>query len=130
MLNAVFALLALAAALGAFLALSFMREGKAVPAAVPPRAGVCRLGLVHGGLGGIGLISLIVALRDGAVHPAAGVAGFGQVAAWLFGGALLFGLAILAMARAGRGRASILIAVHATLAIAGIVVLMAVVLAG
>ena len=54
-----------------------------------------------------------------------GAAGFGRIAAWLLGIGLLVGLLILATAR--RGRVSILVAVHATLAISGIVVLMALV---
>lgn len=131
MLDVAFALLAFAASLGAFLALGFLREGdasRAVVSALRPRGG--RLGLIHGGLGGTGLLFLLAALHGGAIHPAAGVAGFGRIAAWLIGIALLFGLAFLATVRAGRGGASVLIAIHATLAISGIVVLMALALLG
>ena len=133
MLDAAFTLLACAASLGAFLALGFLREGDAAPpAARAPRPRLPRLGLVHAGLGGTGLLVLLAALHDHntAIHPAAGVAGFGSIAAALIGIALLFGLSILATARAGRGRASILIAVHATLAISGLVVLIALVSLG
>jgi hypothetical protein len=131
MLNAAFVLLTLAAAIGALLALRHLREGGASPAASgAARPRVRGLGLAHGGLGGTGLLFLLAALRGGAVHPAAGVAGFGQAAAWLLGVALLLGLSVLAMGRGGRGRTSILIAVHATLAISGIVVLMALVVLG
>lgn len=131
MLNFAFIILACAAALGTFLALVFLRGELAAPpivVAVHSRAKI--FGLVHGGLGATGLIILLTALRAGAIHPAAGFAGFGQAAAWLFGIALLVGLAILALSHGRRGRASLLIAVHATLAISGIVVLMALVLSG
>jgi hypothetical protein len=129
MLNIAFGFVAVAASLGAYLALGFMREGRAAkPAAGGVPAGLRGLGLIHGSLGGAGLLVLVAALRAGEVRPAVGFAGFGQVAAWLLGIALLFGLVILGMAQARRGRVSLLLAAHATLAIAGVVVLLALVL--
>ncbi len=131
MLNVAFTLLLLAAVLGGFLALGFIRVGDTAPAVIRALRPYARgLGLVHGGVAAAGLLALIAALRDPAIHAAIGVAGFGLVAAWLFGIALAFGLVILATARRRRGRASLLVAVHATLAISGIVVLMARVLGG
>jgi hypothetical protein len=129
MLDVTFALLIVAAALGAFLA--FLREGDASRAVIKAlRPHGQRLGVIHGSLGGIGLLFLLAALHGGAIHPAAGVAGFGAIAAWLIGTALLFGLVILSTVRAGRGSPSALIAIHATLAISGVVVLMALVVLG
>ncbi len=129
MLDVAFALLAFAASLGAFLAL--LHEGyasRAVVSALRPRGR--GLGLIHGGLGGAGLLLLLGALYSGTIHPAAGVVGFGVIAAWLIGIALLFGLAILTTVRARRGNPSALIAIHAMLAISGIVVLMALIVLG
>jgi hypothetical protein len=129
MLNVAFGFVAVAASLGAYLALGFMRETRAAKAAAGQVPAALRgLGLIHGSLGGAGLLVLVAALRAGVVRPAVGFAGFGQVAAWLLGIALLLGLAILGMAQARRGRVSLLLAAHATLAIAGVVVLLALVL--
>lgn len=125
MLDLAFVLLLGAATLGSFLALGFLRVHDTVPAIIRAlRPHARKLGLFHGGLGAVGLLVLVLALR-GAIHPVVGAAGFGRIAAWLFGIGLLVGLLILATAR--RGRASILVAVHATLAISGIVVLLALV---
>jgi hypothetical protein len=129
MLNVAFGFLAIAASLGAYLAVGFMRAGRAgKPASGDVPAGLRGLGLIHGSLGGAGLLVLLAALRAGVVRPAVGFAGFGQVSAWLLGIALVLGLAILGMAQARRGRVSLLLAAHATLAIAGVVVLLALVL--
>ena len=129
MLDVAFALLALAASLGAFLVL--LREGEALRAVVKALGPYGRgLGLIHGGLGGTGPLVLLAALYSGAIHPAAGVAGFGAIAAWLIGIAFIFGLSILTTVRAGRSSPSALIAIHAALAISGIVVLMALVVLG
>ncbi|MGH6682165.1 MAG: hypothetical protein ACREDL_25245 [Bradyrhizobium sp.] len=125
MLDVAFALLALAASLGAFLAL--LREGDVLRAVVKALGPYGRgLGLIHGSLGGIGLLVLLAALYVGAIHPAAGVVGFDAIAAWLIGIAFMFGLSILMTVRAARNP-STLIAIHAALAISGVVVLMALV---
>lgn len=129
MLDVAFALLALAASLGAFLAL--LREGDVLRAVVKALGPYGRgLGLIHGSLGGIGLLVLLAALYVGAIHPAAGVVGFDAIAAWLIGIAFIFGLSILTTVRAGRSSPSALIGIHAALAISGIVVLMALVVLG
>ncbi|MDE2334716.1 MAG: hypothetical protein KGK10_09285 [Rhodospirillales bacterium] len=127
MLRIAFIVLACAAIVGGGLALGLLGPGGAAP---PDRRGrTARLpsrgaGLAHGALGATGFLVLLVALQEGA--PAGtGAAGFGRIAAWLFGAALLFGLAILGLAHRRRGRTAILVAAHATLAISGIVVLMA-----
>lgn len=128
MLDVAFALLAFAAALGAFLAL--LREGDALRAVAKALSRYGRgLGLIHGGLGGTGLLVLLAALYVGAIRPAAGVAGFDVIAAWLLGIAFIFGVSILTTLRAGRSP-SALIAIHAALAISGVVVLMALVVLG
>ena len=131
MLHVAFALLLLAAVLGGFLALGFIHVNDTAPAVVRAlRPHVRALGLVHGGVAAAGLLTLIAALRDPSIHAAIGVAGFGLAAAWLFGIALALGLVILATARRRRGRVSLLVAAHATLAVSGIVMLMARVLGG
>ena len=129
MLDVAFALLVFAASLGAFLALGLLSNAaRTGVSTLRPRGR--GLGLIHGGLGATGLLLLLATLYSGAIHPAAGVVGFGRIAAWLIGIALLFGLAYLATVRTGRGGASALISIHATLAVSGIVVLMAFVLLG
>ncbi len=133
MLQIAFILLACAAALGGLLALGLLRRGRVSPPVWrrPTRRRVRRgFGLLHGALGLAGLVVLLAALRTAGVPAGAGTAGFGRIAAWLLGLALLFGLAILALARGRRGPTAILVAVHATLAISGVVVLMALVLLG
>lgn len=134
MLNIAFILLLGAAALGGVLALGFLRQASASPMAGSVAARTARrnggLGVVHGTLGAAGFLALLAALRAAGVHQAVGAAGFGRIAAWLVGIALLFGLAILVLARGRRGRVSILLGVHVTLAISGIVVLMGFVVLG
>lgn len=88
------------------------------------------LGASHGTLGVIGLILLLLALRGPPHGEAMGVGPFGRIAAVLIAMALLAGLAILV----GRLRhcrvPSLIIGVHATIAVTGVVILAAYALLG
>jgi hypothetical protein len=118
-----FILLAVAAAAGALLAIPFMR-GKEVRRA----HWVVTLG--HGVLGAAGVVVLLVGLWRGVPVSGMGTAGFGPGAAVLFGLALALGVFIALASFARRRPAATLVAVHASLAIAGLVVLWAVVSLG
>jgi len=120
MLHLAFAVLAAAALFGAGLAILYLR-GPSAPRL--PRA----LPLVHGALGAAGLILLTVVLRHGLPPTDNGTAGFGLVAAGFFGLALVLGLLIATVAWRGRRPGGLVVATHASVAIAGIVVLAALV---
>jgi hypothetical protein len=97
--------------------------------AVPYLRGAARrvpwpIGVVHGALGGAGLAALLLMLRNGLPPSAMGTTGFVPAAAMLLGIALLLGLVIGLTRRRPPGA---LVAVHASVAIAGFVVLWAVV---
>jgi hypothetical protein len=78
------------------------------------------IGVAHGALGAAGLAALLLVLRDGLPPSAMGTTGFAPAAAVLLGIALLLGL----MIGLKRSRpAGVLVAVHASVAIAGFVVL-------
>lgn len=86
--------------------------------------------LGHGALGTAGFGVLAAGLWQGVPVSGMGTAGFGPGAAVLFGLALALGISI-ALASFGRRRpAATLVAVHASLAIAGLVVLWALVSLG
>jgi hypothetical protein len=85
------------------------------------------VGVVHGALGAAGLVGLSLALRHGLPPSAMGTAGFAPAAALLLGIALLLGL-VIGLRR--RRPAGVLVAVHASMAIAGFVVLWTVVSLG
>jgi len=78
---------------------------------------------MHGTLGAAGLAALLRALRRGLPPSATGTAGFGPAAALLLGLALALGLAIAHAARRQRRPAGVLVAIHASVAIVGFVVL-------
>jgi len=122
MLQFAFILLLIAGTLGGGLAVWHLRPQ--VPS--PPWL----LGALHGALGAAGLGLLLLALRGPPRGMATGVAGFGMVAAVLLAVALVAGLAVLAARLRRRGIGGLFIAIHASLAIAGIVILAAYVLAG
>lgn len=123
MLDLAFGVLTAAALIGAGLAVHFAR-GPAVrqpPAAIP---------LVHGGLGAIGLAVLGVVIRHGLPSAGNGTADFGSIAAGFLAVALLCGLLILFAAWRRRRPSGLLVATHASLAIAGIVLLLTLVALG
>lgn len=122
MLNAAFYLLAVAVVLGALLAvLHFAKTG----ATLPPWP----LAALHAitALGGFGL--LLVALQGPPRGTGEGTASFGLIAAALFVVAALFGGGLLAGRLRRRPPGTTLIGIHATLAVAGFVILTAYVLA-
>lgn len=123
MLTAAFVILTIAVALGAVLAVLHLQTNIA---ATPPWP----LGVLHGVLALIGLGCLALALRGPPRGVQQGTASFGIIAAVLFVLAALFGARLLAARffkkRIGGGA----IAIHATLAISGFVILVAYVFAG
>jgi hypothetical protein len=123
MLTAAFAILTIAAALGAVLAVLHLRTDRT---AAPPWP----LGALDGILALIGLACLALALRGPPRGVEQGTAAFGIIAAVLFVLAALLGAKLLAAhifkKRIGGGT----IAIHATLAVSGFVILAAYVFAG
>ena len=113
-----FWLLLAAAVLGGGLALLYMC-GRALRAPWP-------IGILHGALGTTGLAALLLVLRNGLPPSAMGTTGFAPAAAVLLGIALLLGL-VIGLRRRPTG---VLVAVHASVAIAGFVVLWTVVSLG
>src|SRR5215469_4102207 len=120
MLYLSFAILGAAALIGVGLAIFYLRGPSAprLPSALP---------LVHGALAAAGLILLIVVLRHGLPPTDNGTAGFGLIAAGFFGVALVLGLLIAPVVWRGRRPAGLVVATHACVAIAGLVVLVALV---
>ena len=114
MVSAAVWILTLAVAAGTVLGLWHLRADEAVPR--PPLAA----GLAHGIIGTIGLAALLWALRGPPRGVDTGVASFGPTAAVLFSAALVTGIALLLLRRK-----SIVMAIHAGIAIAGYVLLLA-----
>jgi hypothetical protein len=106
-------LLTLAVAAGTGLALWYLR-----PDARPPVA----VGALHGGIGALGVVALLLALRGPPRGVAAGVGSFGVTAAVLFVAAVLTGLAILVRRRR---LPVVTMAIHGGIAITGYVLLLA-----
>ena len=77
-------------------------------------------GVAHGIVGTVGFVLLLLALRGPLRGVAAGVGSFGTVAAVLFGGALLTGTALLLLRRK-----TMVMTIHAGIAITGYVLLLA-----
>lgn len=122
MLSLSFALVLIAAALGALLVWLHLR-----PAASPPR---WPLGALHGALGATGLVTLLLALQGPPRGEAMGVGPFGRIAAVLLALALAAGL-MLPLIRRRSGRiTSGPIGIHATIAICGVAILAAYTLVG
>lgn len=114
------AILCIAALIGAALAVGYLRR----PAArIAGRA----LPTGHGALGAAGLAVLLVALGRGLPRSVMGIAGFGRTSAALLALALVLGLGIAWAAWRGRRPAGALVGAHAAVAIAGLVVLWALV---
>ncbi len=120
-----FGILAAAALFGAVLAILYARgpEAKPIGRVVPA---------IHGSIGAAGLAVLIVALRAGPSAAAArmGTAGFGLFAAGLIATALAVGLVIATYVSRGRRPGGALIGTHATLAVAGITLLLVMIALG
>jgi hypothetical protein len=77
-------------------------------------------GIVHGLIGIAGLWVLLLALQGSTRGAATGTGSFGMMAAALFAGAVLTGVIILIQRRIG-----VVTAIHAGMAIAGYVLLLA-----
>ncbi len=118
MLTAAFAGLAAAVALGTALAIIHLR-GRTAPAIPWP------LRTLHALLGIGGLACLLLSLRGPPRGLDQGVASFGAISAGLIAVAALAGLGILFMHVVKKRRAGSLIGLHATLAVAGFVILLA-----
>jgi hypothetical protein len=118
MLIAAFIALTAAVALGTALAVLHLRSKTAPPAP-------WRLAALHGVLGIGGLCCLILSLGGPPRGAEFGVASFGAIAAVLLAMAALAGIGVLLTHRLRRRRAGTLIAVHATLAVSGFVILAA-----
>jgi hypothetical protein len=116
LLKAAFYVVTLAAAAGAVLALLHLRGTEA--GSRPP----AWAGIAHGGVGAVGLALMVPVLLGPPRGTAAGAASFGPIAAWLLGGALVSGAAVLLRRRNGP---TVTIAVHAGIAITGYVMLLA-----
>jgi len=84
-----------------------------------------QIGILHGALGIGGLAALILLLQGPRRGDAMGVGSFGTAAAWLFAAAIAAGLTIPFLIRRFRTGAGVAIAVHASLAIIGYVLLLA-----
>ena len=123
MLDVAFGVLAAAALIGAGLAMHFARG----PAVKQPHAAIP---LVHAVLGTVGLALLAVVLRRGLPSTGNGTADFASIAAGFFGVALLCGLLILLAAWRRQRPRGLLVATHASLAVAGIVMLLTRVMLG
>ncbi len=118
MLTFAFGLVCAAALFGAALAIRFLAGtgARPLPAALPP---------LHGAIGTAGFGVLILALRRGLPAGHFGTGGFGPIAAVLLGSALALGLAMAPAAWRRHRPAGTLVGTHAGLAIAGLVVLLA-----
>jgi hypothetical protein len=99
---------------GSLLALCFMRDIRKP-----------LLGALHGAVGAAGLLLLLVALQGPRRGDAMGVGSFGIFAAALLAVALVLGVFMLLLLRRASPMAGFVIAVHATVAITGYVLLLA-----
>ena len=122
MLRVAFDVVIAGAVLGAGLAILYLRGAAAAPHLA--------LRLIHGVLGAAGLAVLVVVLRRGLPPAVNGTAGFGAITAAFLGLALAFGLLIAFVGWRGRRPGGLLVATHASLAIAGVVMLVTLVALG
>jgi hypothetical protein len=123
-------LLLITALLGTALAALLLRaeSGKRPP--WPLQALRWPFGALHGGLGIVGLGALLLALHGPPRGEAMGVGAFGSIAAVLLAAAVLAGLVILAGRLRYRRAPPLVIGIHATIAISGVVILAAYTLVG
>jgi hypothetical protein len=120
MLGLAFGLLCIAAAVGAGLAIRYLRGKR-------PRPLAAVIAIAHGVVGAASLAALTLALRRGLPPPAMGTAGFGVAAAALLGLALAFGFLLAHVSWRRRRPPGLIIATHASLAIAALMLLLALV---
>jgi hypothetical protein len=118
-----FSLLVMVALLGSALAALHLRGEVAALRWWP-------LGTLHGVLGAAGLAMLVLASRGHRRGEAMGVGSFGRIAAGLLAMALVAGLAIVVARLRYHRVPGLMIGIHATLAISGVVVLAAYTLMG
>lgn len=123
MLNAALIALVIAVLFGSWLAVLHF-DGR------PPERAPWPLALLHAGLALGGFALLAVALQGPPRGADQGTAAFGITAAALLAGAIALGLGIFVRFRLRRKGASALVGLHAALAVGGIVILTAYVLAG
>ncbi len=97
---------------------------------IASRGGIWLPGALHGALGVAGLLLLLAGLSGPARGVTTGVASFGRVAAVLVGVAALAGAVVFVGRLRGRGPSAVVLGVHASLAVAGLVMLVAYVGAG
>jgi len=118
-----FGILCAAGLIGLGLALRYLRGAAASPAhaAIPA---------LHGMVGTAGLAVLLAVLNRPHPPSAMGTAGFGDISAALLVLALLLGLAVALAAWRGRRPAGAVVGAHAGLAIAGLVMLLALIVLG
>jgi hypothetical protein len=117
MLTLAFGLICAAIVAGAVLAVGYLRAAAAPPA----------VAIAHGALGAAGLAALLLALRRGLPETAFGTEGFGAGAAALLAPALALGLVLGHAGLRRRRPAATLVVSHATLAITGFVLLLAII---
>ncbi|HUC61640.1 MAG TPA: hypothetical protein VMF53_06765 [Alphaproteobacteria bacterium] len=123
MLIAAFIVLGVALLLGAVLALSYLREGSG---AAPSRA----LAALHGAMALGGLGCLVLAIQGATRGTATGSADFGAIAAVMIALAAAIGGTMLAIHLLRRRVWGVLVAIHASLAIGGFVILAVYLIAG
>jgi hypothetical protein len=116
-------LLVAVAVLGSVLGAVHLRAGGGAPPGWLP-------GALHGLLGTAAFVTLLLALRGPPRGEAMGVGAFGRIAAVLAATALLAGLAILVVRLRSRRVPGLLIGIHATIGVSGVVVLAAYTLLG
>jgi hypothetical protein len=118
-----FVLLLITASLGTALAALHLRGGKPCLPCKP-------LGALHGLLAVAGIAALLLALRGPPRGEAMGVGAFGRISAVLLAIAVLAGLAVLIARLRYRRAPRLVIGIHATIAVSGVVILAAYTLVG
>jgi hypothetical protein len=97
---------------------------------IPASGPVWWPGAVHGAAGLLGAALLLAGLGGPPRGVAEGAGAFGRAAVWLIGGAVLLGLTAASGRLRRRAPSALVLGVHATLAVAGVVMLVAYVGAG
>ncbi|MCU4159669.1 hypothetical protein AiwAL_06070 [Acidiphilium sp. AL] len=120
----VFATLTVAALFGGCLAIGHLRGTEMAGSGF---AWVWIAKMIHGAIGAAGFAALIVVLGRHRPIASMGLGGFGIGAEILLGVALCLGLSMAGMAWRGRRPAGFVVAAHATAAIAGLTLVLAIV---